>query len=166
MQVYIDQLLEDMAAAQRPEQERSLVEQPFSIEQHLEEVERWIAGEDPEHAFAYYCGLQPEQFPPAEDLTDEQLLAISQSFKKLLFSWNLDVSLPESLPLPIAYPFLISTLKEKVQIVTDGFIGIEFCTYDPPSCPFKEYCSCTEYLTEDNEEIGNRKEEDNDALPY
>ena len=126
MQVYIDQLLEDMAAAQRPEQERSPIEQPFSIEQHLEEVERWIAGEDPEQEFAYYCGLQPEQFPPAEDLTGEQLLAISKSFKKLLFSWNLDVSLPESLPLPIAYPFLICTLKEKVQIVTDGFSVLNF----------------------------------------
>jgi hypothetical protein len=48
MQKYIDQLLEDMAAAQRPEEDSLPVNEPFSIEQHFEEVERWLKGEEPE----------------------------------------------------------------------------------------------------------------------
>ena len=148
MQKYIDQLLEDMVAAQRPEENSLPVNEPFSIEQHFEEVERWLEGEEPEHDFSYYCGLQAEQFPPAEQLTNKQLKTLYKAFGQLLFSWNLGADIPKTVPLRRAYAFLISTLKHKVEMVKDGAITIEFCTCDPPSCPFEEYCTCRQYYEE------------------
>ncbi len=146
MQAYIDQLLGDIAKAQRPEQEEPQEEKLFSIEQHFEEVERWLAADGPGHTFSYYCGLKAEQFPPEERLTDEQLLIVWEAYQHLLFSFNLSADIPKSVPLRKAYPLLISTLNKEVEMVTAGFITIEFCNYDSPSCPFGEYCACKEYL--------------------
>lgn len=164
MQKYIDQLLEDILAAHRPEGAEPSQNETFSMEKHFEEVERWLEN-DPEHTFTYYCGLQPEQFPPAERLTDEQLDAVYKAYGQLLFSWNLDADIPESLPLRKAYPLLIGTLQHKVDIVNDGFMTIEFCTYDPPSCPFEKGCRCKEYHTKPDEINGNAEDE-NDELPF
>lgn len=165
MQKYINQLLEDIEAAHRPEAEEQPKDKPFSIEQHFEEVERWLERDDPEHTFSYYCGLQPEQFPPEERLTNKQLRTIYKAFGHLLFSWNLDADIPKSMPLRKAYSFLISTLEHKVEIVNDGFITIEFCTCDPPSCPFEEYCTCKKYL-EESDEIKWNSEDGNYELPF
>lgn len=148
MQAYINQLLEDMMAAQRCTEEKKDRPRPISIEEHFEEIERWIASEAPRHTFSYYCGLTLQQFPPAEYLNNEQLGMLCKGFRDLLFSWNLDTDVPESMPLKLAYPFMISALAEKVDIVDDGIIGIEFCTCDPPSCPFKEYCCCIKYFSD------------------
>jgi hypothetical protein len=164
MQKYIDQLLEDIAAAHRPEGEVPPEDKSFSIEQHFEEVERWLES-DPAYTFAYYCGLQPEQFPPAERLTIKQLHTIYKAFGQLLFSWNLDADIPKSFPVRRAYSLLISTLHHKVEIVNDGFITIEFCTCDPPSCPFEEYCSCKKY-EKGADEINMNADEENDQLPF
>lgn len=166
MRAYINQLLEDIKAAHQPEQKVSYHQTPFSIEKHFEEVERWLEGIEPAHTFAYYCGLLPHQFPPEQRLTMAQVRAVSRTFKKLLFSWNLGVDIPESMPARQAYTFLISILNEKADIVTDGCITIEFCTCYPPSCPFKEYCSCIKHFTEAEEEMGNIEDADNNDVPY
>jgi len=164
MQKYIDQLLEDMIAVYRQPVEEKPADKPFSIEQHFEEVERWLASE-PTYTFAEHCGLKPEQFPQVEHLTDEQLQSIYKAYQQLLYSWNLDADIPESLPLRRAYPILISTLDHKVEIVNDGFIIIEFCSYDVPSCPFAEHCRCEEFQTE-SDEMTRNPEEENDEMPF
>jgi hypothetical protein len=46
-----------------------------SIEQELEEMERWVAGPEPEHTFGYYCGLKSADFPPPAQLSKQPLLA-------------------------------------------------------------------------------------------
>jgi hypothetical protein len=164
MQEYISQLLEDMATAHREATEDKQQDEPFSIEQHFEELEKWLAGE-PEYTFAEHCGLQPEQFPPVERLTDEQLHSIYKAYGQLLHSWNLGVDIPESFPLSRAYPLLISTLHHKVEIVSDGFITIEFCSYDVPSCPFEEHCQCKQYQAE-SDEMTMHPGEQNDDIPF
>ena len=164
MQKYINQLLEDMVAAHHHATEDKPADRSFSIEQHFEELEKWLA-QEPEYTFAEHCGLKPEQFPPAERLTDEQLLIIYKAYGQLLYSWNLDADIPESLPLRRAYPILISTLHHKVEIVNDGFIIIEFCSYDVPSCPFAEHCHCKEYQSESDEMTMDPGEE-NDEIPF
>jgi len=164
MQKYINQLLEDMMAAHRPAAEEKLQDKPFSIEEHFEEVERWLASE-PTYTFAEHCGLKPAQFPPVDRLTDEQLHSLYKAYGQLLYSWNLDADIPESLPLRRAYPILISTLDHKVEMVNDGFIIIEFCSYDVPSCPFAEHCRCVEFQTE-SDEMTRNPEEENDEMPF
>jgi hypothetical protein len=163
MQKYIDQLLEDMAAAQRPEEDSFPVNEPFSIEQHFEEVEKWLKGEEPEHDFSYYCGLKAEQFPPVNQLTNKQLKTLFKAFGQLLFSWNLGADIPKSVPLRQAYPLLISILNRNVEIVNHGAVTIEFCTTDPPLCPFGEHCTCRQYFEElDDQDADNP----NNELPF
>ncbi len=149
MQKYINQLLADIINAQRPEQpipETNPV--PVSDEekmrQHFEEVEHWLE-HDPMHTFSYYCGLEKEIFPPAEKLTEKQLLEINEAYRHLLFSWNLDADIPQELPATMKYKLLISTLDKKTDIVNDGFITFEFCQYHPPSCPYEAYCTCKDF---------------------
>jgi len=148
MQSYINHLLADITEA-CPEEKRethsyaSGENDMEAIERYFEEVERWLENE-PEHDFSYYCGLQSEQFPPAEKLTDDQMEAVSLAFEKLLFTWNIGVEMPDKLPVAQKYRLLISVLERKVAIVENGFETIEFCSYDPPSCPFTDWCTCKE----------------------
>jgi hypothetical protein len=148
MQSYINHLLADITEACREQQPEfysgaSSENDLEAIERYFEEVERWLEHE-PEHDFSYYCGLQIEQFPPAEQLTNEQMEAVSLAFEKLLFTWNIGVEMPEKLPASRKYTLLVSVLEKKVAIVENGFETIEFCSYDPPSCPFDEWCTCKE----------------------
>lgn len=106
MHPYIPHLLADIAAAHRKEIPEEHISQ--SIEEHFEEVERWISGEDPEHTFGYYCGLSAENFPPAEQLTDEEMILIRQVFEKMMFSWNHGIELPEKLPVAFAYKMIVA----------------------------------------------------------
>src|SRR5687767_9575840 len=101
MHPYIPYLLNDIAAAHRtgpPEPDY-----PKTIEEELEEIERWVEGEESPHTFSYYCGLETVNFPPPEQLTHEEIKQVLTAFGHMMFSWNLDIDLPEALPLPIAY---------------------------------------------------------------
>ena len=156
MQSYINHLLSDITEACREEQQEAYSSASGendveAIERYFEEVERWLEHE-PEHDFSYYCGLQKEQFPPAEKLTNEQLEAVSIAFEKLLFTWNIGVEMPDKLPVSQKYNLLISVLERKVAIVENGFETIEFCSYDPPSCPFNEWCTCKELGLKDQDD--------------
>jgi hypothetical protein len=168
MQSYINHLLSDITEACREEQRETFSSASGendveAIERYFEEVERWLE-QEPEHDFSYYCGLQKEQFPPAEQLTNEQLEAVSLAFEKLLFTWNIGVEMPDKLPAAQKYNLLISVLERKVAIVESGFETIEFCSYDPPSCPFNEWCTCKELgLKDQDDEV---EDVDPDSLSF
>jgi hypothetical protein len=141
MQKYIDQLIEDIQAAHKPEEENKNGDPP-SLKDHFREIEKFIGMEEPEHDFSYYCGLREQQFPAAELLTSKQIRLLFNAFSKLVLSYNISVLIPKAIPLPEAYSLLISVLNRKVFIVNFGNVVVEFCTTDPPSCPFKEHCLC------------------------
>jgi len=169
MQSYINHLLADITEAcreQQPETYSGIAGENDleAIERYFEEVERWLENE-PEHDFSYYCGLLIEQFPPAEQLTDEQMEAVSLAFEKLLFTWNIGVEMPEKLPVSRKYSLLVSILEKKVAIVENGFETIEFCSYDPPSCPFDEWCTCKELGLKDQYD-DDLEDVDPDSIPF
>lgn len=143
MQNYLTQLLSDIRAAHRPE-ETTLQPESQSLEAHFAEVEAWIAGElEDEHVFGWHCGLESVQFPPAEQLTGEQMVDLVHALDRLFFSYNITTNLPEGLPIATAYRLLVGVLDRHVAIVTSGFVGIEFCDYEPGECPFgAEFCAC------------------------
>ncbi len=68
MHPYLPHLLSDIAAACREEIPQEEV-RPQTMEEHFEEIDRWLEGEDAPYIFGYYCGLNAENFPPAEQLT-------------------------------------------------------------------------------------------------
>ena len=146
------QILERMQANARisnADLARELNMAPSAVLERVKKLEQWLENE-PEHNFSYYCGLQKEQFPPVEKLTTEQMEQVSLAFEKLLFTWNIGVEIPEKLPAAQKYNLLISVLERKVAIVENGFETVEFCSYDPPSCPFNEWCTCKELGLKDH----------------
>ncbi|MDQ3683525.1 MAG: hypothetical protein M3352_10725 [Bacteroidota bacterium] len=142
MHPYLPHLLADIAAAHRNEIPES--GRPQTIEEHFEEVERWIEEGDEElpHTFGYYCGLDAINFPPPEQLTHVEMKQVMTAFGHMMFSWNQGIDLPETLPIPIAYKMTVDTLNTKTTIVNSGMMSFDFCTGYAPDCIFKEYCPC------------------------
>ena len=96
-------------------------ERKISYEEEMEEVERWLEGEEPDHTFGYYCGLDADNFPPPEQLTKKDMKKVCEAFERMMFTWNLDISLPKNFPVSLQYSFLVRTLNEKTAIVNSGF---------------------------------------------
>lgn len=165
MHPYIPHLLEDIANAHRTEIPEP--EPPKSFEEEMEAIERWCEGDDeePAHNFSYYCSLLPENFPPASQLSNEEILLVNEAFRKMMFSWNMEIGLPETMPAAIQYTYIVDTLNEKVTIVNSGFMSFDFCTGYAPDCKLKEYCSCLEIWNSLPEEDMNTGTE-GDELPF
>ena len=143
MHPYIPHLLADIAAAHRTE----IPEEKFpqTMEEHFEEIDKWVSGQEPGNTFGHYCGLDSEIFPPSEQLTDEEMISIRKSFEKMMYTWNLGIDLPEKLPVAFAYKMIVDTLDTKTTIVNSGQMSFDFCSGNAPDCVFKEYCPCLEY---------------------
>lgn len=152
MESYIKYLLEDIAGAVREETATAGAIENWShdsFEEYIEDVERYLDC-NPSHPFSYFCGLGKEQFPPADQLNSLQMERICNAFERMLYSWNLDAELPDQLPVNRKYELMVSILDEKVEVIDQGITTIEFCNYDPPSCPFEGHCTCKDlYDTQD-----------------
>jgi hypothetical protein len=145
MEQYINQLIEDIQNAQRPESEHVEEEKEFDIEAHFAEVDRFVSGEG-EEPLGEILGFEEIQFPPIEKLNDNQMQRISEAFVECLFSWNITAEIPEEAPISLRYSLLVSTLKKQVYIQNSGFIHLEFCQYDVETCPFgNEFCQCKDF---------------------
>ncbi len=142
MQKYLAQLLADIAAAHRPDEVTESADTPGTLVEELEEVERLMLTE-PKVTFGQHCGLQAEQFPPAERWSAQQLQEINEAFKDMMFSWWVTADLPDDLPPDQRYQWLLKALDEKIHLMDMGFTGIIFCEEEPLTCPFGEaYCTC------------------------
>jgi hypothetical protein len=137
MHPYFKHLLEDIYEANCVQQ---AAENPYNkaFKEETDEVEDDLN----EHAFGYYCGLQPENFPPPEQLSTKEVEVINGAFKHMLFTYNHGISLPEHLPAKTAYSILVNTLNEQTFIPRDGIVSFDYCSGYPPDCVFKEHCSC------------------------
>jgi hypothetical protein len=127
MNNWVLHLLADIADAHCKDV-HSDVQNKQSIEDHLREVEAFIYGPDPKLTLSDYCGLQPVNFPPAKQLTENELRIICDAFLKMLFSWDLDINLPENFPWDRAYQLMVNTLDEKVMINHSGITTFDFCS--------------------------------------
>ena len=157
MEKYLAQLIEDLKALQRdpsepwykPSPDASAVESDLDRlddsddEMDFADVERYLSG-DYEQKISGIFDLRPEQFPPAERLTDDQMQDLCAAYTALLSSWSIGVSIPEGIPIEVAYKTLVGTLDREAFISDTGFVTLEFCSYDPEDCPFGQWCDCGE----------------------
>ena len=151
MHTYLPHLLSDIANAHRaemPEEEES----EKSLEEYFEAIERWISGEE-EHCFGYYCGLSPEDFPPAEQFTEEEMMLVRRTFDEMMLTWNHRFHFPDNLPISFAYKLMVNSLNEKTGIVNSGYVNIDFCSGYAPDCELKEYCPCIEFWNDDVDDM-------------
>lgn len=157
MHPYLPHLLADIKAAHRTE--LPLPEHVESFEDHMKDVENWIAGDEAPHTLGYWCGLKKEDFPPAEQLCDKDKLLVCAALNKMMFSWNIGIDLPEKLPVPLKYDFIVGALNEKTAIPKAGMLHFDFCSGNAPDCVFKEFCSCLKYWNESDNDISDPEKE-------
>jgi len=151
MHPYLPHLLADIVSAHRTEISDEM-EAEQTIEEHFEAIDRWLSGEEPEHTFGYYCGLNSENFPPAEQLTDEEMMIVRKAFEQMMLTWNHALNLPENLPVGFAYTMTINSLNHETSMVNSGCMHFDFCTGYAPGCELKEYCPCLEIWNEESDE--------------
>ncbi len=118
------------------------------LSEHFAEVERYVS-EYPPNSFGDYCGLKVTDFPPAEQLTVEDMQIIIEAFEKMSFTWNIGFSIPKTLPTYLHYKIMVNTLSEKTMLTKYGFVTFDYCSGCPEGCIFGEYCNCLKYWQED-----------------
>lgn len=166
MHPYLPHLLLDIEAAHRTDIPKE-PERKISFEEEMEEIEKWLEGEEPDRTFGYYCGLEAGNFPPPEQLTKKDMKEVCKAFEQMMFTWNLDISLPKNFPITLRYSFLIKTLNEKTAIVNNGFMSFDYCSGYAPDCVFKEYCSCLKSYNDDTgEDMDHTTSGDPNELPF
>ena len=167
MHPYVPHLLEDIKKAHREDEPLAEVHSSGDdLADHFEEVERWLDADEPPYTFGHYCKLRAEDFPPPEQLSISDMKYVSTAFKKMAYTWNVDIHLPENLPIPIAYKMLVELLDTKTIIMRSGFINFDFCSGDPTECVFKEYCSCLKYWNDDTDFSEPPSDSDDEELPF
>ena len=149
MDRYITQFIEDLQARHKPPIEPSppVFGNEFDPDDLFEDVERYMSGTY-EQRIGEVLDLFSEQFPPVHLLTPQHMLQLVQAYHDLLFSCNISTGLPEGLSIHTVYQLLVSTLDREVYLSEDGFVTIEFCTYDCTTCPYTEVCKCDEEYEE------------------
>ena len=164
MHPYIPHLLDDIAVAHRTEIPKEKF--PQTMEEHFAEIDRWLEGEEPEHSFGYYCGLEAVNFPPLEQLSLDEMEMVCKAFKQMMLAWNLGIKLPENLPVAIAYPMMVDSLNAKTDIPNSEFMDFDLCSGYAPDCVLKEYCSCLEFWDDLEDEDMESTNFSDDELPF
>lgn len=131
------------------QEENEQAEDSYLAHLHLEdvftEVETFVETRPRINMYDHF-GFTPEQFPPAERLSDAELDALTEQILRLWAAFNLIPSLPEEAPARVVYPLLIARMAKPTMIAKHGIVGIEFCHYEPAGCPFgSEWCDCKDF---------------------
>lgn len=148
MHPYLPILLEDIKLAYREKIQASAKAQKsteeLKTELSFEEIERYVSGDD-EQTFSYYCGLGSEIFPPADQFNDPEKEQVCTALESMFSSWNLEVSLPDDVPLGFRYELMVRVFDSPFTPFTTGFLVKDFCTGNPEGCDLGKYCPCLEF---------------------
>ena len=144
MEHYLEQLLADIAHSTEN------VSWPFA-EKGLE-LHDWMTEEEEEKTapvrnLQEWTGISKEQLPPAEMLTDDQVLRLLDALKKMLDAYNWSFVLQVSVPEKIQYAAIRSNFNQEAKLKRLHMGFFELC---PPGtehkkCALGEYCQCAFY---------------------
>ncbi|MCO6478001.1 MAG: hypothetical protein J5I94_15320, partial [Phaeodactylibacter sp.] len=143
MEKYLNYLLTDIAAAvanvpvltfEDADEGPSFI--PLDEEEKM--ARREILGE--------WIGLRQEWFPPSGRLNDEQVGRLLEAVVQCLDVYNFIPHFPAGLPARKRYEVLVAQLGKEVPILMHNAWQIDFCEYEPKTCPFGEsFCQCKVY---------------------
>lgn len=143
MQNYLTQLISDMHKSAEKVPQAKIPEGEFDPEYMMELEE---SGEEP---MSHWFGLDIEQFPPSERLSEEQLTQMAAELEKLWKAYSFYPDFPDGLPAKRRYELMREYLDHPTQYWPGGWEHhFEFCDYYPSHCPFgDEFCRCKEFDT-------------------
>ncbi|MCB9299749.1 MAG: hypothetical protein H6566_03810 [Lewinellaceae bacterium] len=108
----------------------------------LEEEEKTARRE----VLAIRLGLRQEWFPPATRLEEAQMSRILEAMAHCLDAYGFIPHFPMGLPLNRKYEVLVDFLSHEVPILVHNPWQIDFCDYEPRTCPFGDtFCQCKVY---------------------
>ena len=136
MEEYVNQLIEDIkeAALLAPEQVVFSTKEEEFIAQITE------AENTPPVSSDKLMGLMYLQFPPAERLTIEQMIAINEAIEEMFEAFKIFIELPEAVPVTLRYELIRDLFKEEFHIMKGLNYHLDFCSGDCPSCAIADYC--------------------------
>lgn len=144
MHPYIKHLLEDIKNAKRAKNDSLGYKKPTTFEEEMEEIERYVSGEG-EKPVSAFTGLNKENFPPSEQLTDDEMEIVLTAYDKMLATWNTQIDWRDNMPIKAKYDFLLKfVLNHRVTPLYGGMMHLDFCTGYAPDCDWGEYCPCKE----------------------
>ncbi len=157
MNRYVEQLIEDIRRAGEmapPDVETATdLDEDEALEQHFADVERYIAGET-DGTLSTITGILTDTLPQPEKLTPAQLSRLVSELVILLNKWNFYPEFPDKLPDELKYRALLGVWDDEQTYAKSGMMHLEFCNFDPESCPFTGYCTvCDEVANDDMAEI-------------
>lgn len=165
MQLYTDQLIEDIQAAAK-----TLPHTPYyEVDERMRGIEYVLEWEhNPYQKMSEIFNLESIQFPPTNRLTITQIHQLTDEIIKLWGAYHFYANYPENLPKEQLYTLLVSWLDKKVQYISQVDTYIEFCEYEPESCTYgADYCWCKDNIFNDldmNEYMERQYKEDD--LPF
>ncbi|MCB0579887.1 MAG: hypothetical protein KDD10_11345 [Phaeodactylibacter sp.] len=93
-----------------------------------------------------WIGLRQELFPPAGRLSDAQIARLLDAMAQCLDVYNFIPHFPAGLPARKRYEVLVAQLGKEVPILMHNAWQLDFCEYEPRTCPFGEsFCQCKVY---------------------
>lgn len=170
MQSYLNHLISDLqqAAENQPVTPVYFNNTADWIPEHVLEWEQ-----APAQKMSEIFGIEKEIFPPAEMLTDEQLIQVVEAFIALWNAYRYEPFFPYDLPYKTQYKILLKYLGEEAQYISEkgGSAIFFFCELDTENCIFGEgFCDCKEHeakWAQDAEDMKNGKYDGNsDDLPF
>lgn len=96
------------------------------------------------NSMAELVGIEREVFPPAEQLTEQQLTQLVRAIDKLWLAYNLYTFFPDTVPVAERYRFILAKWDEGLQYRSNQMSRIPSCTNQSDNCPFGTYCACQE----------------------
>lgn len=145
MKTYINQLLRDIesATAANPSDVPGANLEADTFEAHIWEVERFLR-EEPQTTLSEYLGLNREQFPDGNLLTEQQCSDVFEALLNAYASYGVALDIPAGLPSRVGYRTTVEALDIAAFVSAHGMYHIEYCPYDFDGyCPFGvERCPC------------------------
>ena len=143
MEKYLNYLLTDIAAA--------ATNVPVLTFEDTDEGPSFIPLEEEEkmarrEILGEWIGLRQEWFPPSGRLSDEQVIRLLEAMNRCLDVYNFIPHFPAGLPSRKRYEVMVAQLSKEVPILIHNAWQIDFCEYEPRTCPFGEsFCQCKVY---------------------
>lgn len=165
METYLEQLIDDIRKAAwkvRPPHhlwEESKADPDDELElEDMSFVEQYIYGE--EQSIAEITGIEQDQLPLPEQLTEPQQSLLAIELEKLLQLFHFCLDFPETFPAHLRYPFIREFWAGSQVPLSFGENHIEFCSYEENDCPFPGYCNTCKEMAEQmkyDEECGSNR---------
>lgn len=142
MEKYIEQLIEDLEELASSSHEMPYIESPPHLEEAPDIAELALV---PYKTILEWTGLDPDIFPDMTQLNAAQCKSVNEAIFKVFQAFHIDlIDIPKDISSEILYDALITNWDQYVQYLPSSGFDLEFCSGDPMTCPYGEYCDCGE----------------------